>query len=153
MIDAGRTVDRRRPARATRRVGYLVAVAVDLVLLWLVNGWPGWQAVPFLTDDFTRVLGVLNLSLTAGAVANATYLVVDPAWYRALTQAGLDGISVVVLARLLAVFPFDVQTSAHDWTPWLRALLVLGLVGTAIAVVVELVRFVRAVLGLGEQVG
>ncbi len=40
-----------------RRVGYSVSIAVNAVLLGgAVLGWPGgWEAVPFLTDDFSRV--------------------------------------------------------------------------------------------------
>jgi hypothetical protein len=41
----------RRPPVVTRRVGYVVAVVVDAALLYLVNVWPGWQAVSLLTED------------------------------------------------------------------------------------------------------
>jgi hypothetical protein len=41
----------RRPSVATRRVGYVVAAVGEATLLYLVNVWPGWQAVPFLTAD------------------------------------------------------------------------------------------------------
>ena len=41
-----------------------VAMTVNLVLLFLVNVAPGWQAVPFLTET-TDVLLLVNLSMAA----------------------------------------------------------------------------------------
>jgi hypothetical protein len=66
-----------RPSVASRRVGYAVAVVYDAALLYLVTVWPGWQAVSFLTADTRQVLGLVNLSLAAGLVANLAYLVGD----------------------------------------------------------------------------
>ena len=53
-------VSHTRPAVAGRRAGYAVAIAVNLVLLYLVNVAPGWQAVPFLTESTTEVLNSHN---------------------------------------------------------------------------------------------
>ena len=41
----------RRPRPASRRAGYLVAVVVNAVLLFVLNGQPGWQVLPFLTSE------------------------------------------------------------------------------------------------------
>jgi hypothetical protein len=35
-------------------------------MLYLVNGRPGWDAVPFLTGDTTRVLVLVNPSRLPG---------------------------------------------------------------------------------------
>ena len=55
-----------RPGPTARRSGYVVAAAVNAVLLYLVDVRPGWDAVPFLTADTTLVLGAVNASLVAG---------------------------------------------------------------------------------------
>lgn len=139
--------------RGGTRLGYVVAVLVNLALWYLVNVRPGWQEIPFLTEDFTQVLDVLNLSLLAGAVANAAYLGYDAAWFRSLTQIGLLGISLVVLYRMLVVFPFDLQGEGTDWAWAARVLLVLGLVGTGIGLLAEAGRLVRALAGGGRGGG
>jgi hypothetical protein len=41
----------RRPSAAARRAGYLIGIAVSAALLFVLNGQPGWQALPFLTSD------------------------------------------------------------------------------------------------------
>jgi hypothetical protein len=57
------------PARkpvAARKAGYAIAAVVNAALLYLINDRPGWEAAPFLTGDMSRVLALLNLSLTLG---------------------------------------------------------------------------------------
>ena len=49
-----------------RRAGYLVAIVVNAALLFILNGQPGWQALPFLTSATSQVLGLVNLSLAVG---------------------------------------------------------------------------------------
>jgi hypothetical protein len=44
----------RHPSIPTRRVGYAVTVVWDATLLYLINVWPGWQVVSFLTADTAR---------------------------------------------------------------------------------------------------
>ena len=59
------TASRRRPPVAARRAGYVVSVLVNIALLYVVNGWPGWEAVPFLTQDTQQVMGLVNASIVA----------------------------------------------------------------------------------------
>ncbi|MGA8041145.1 MAG: hypothetical protein WCA93_13655, partial [Acidimicrobiia bacterium] len=58
----------------------------------------------------------------------------------AFGQIVTGAISIVVLARMLQVFPFDFSGTAFDWSMVTRAVLILALVGTAIGVLVELFR-------------
>ena len=94
------TTARQRPTLATRRVGYGVAMAVNAVLLYLINVSPGWDAVPFLTDGTTQVLGWVNASIVAGIVANALYVVVDRRWFRPLGERLVTLIGLTALVRL-----------------------------------------------------
>jgi hypothetical protein len=73
-----------RPSNAARRGGYVVAVVLDAALLCMINIWPRWHAVPFLTADMKLVLPVLNLSLVAGLVANVVFVAYDPPWWKSL---------------------------------------------------------------------
>jgi hypothetical protein len=135
---------KQRPSVGARRTGYAFAAVVNAVLLYLVNSWPGWDVLPFLTADFEEVLGLVNLSLWAGVVANVLYLVYDGPWFRSLGEAVTTAITFVVAVRMWQVFPFDFG-GADVWVVLFRIALVVGIVGSAIAVVVNLVRTVRAI--------
>lgn len=136
------TTSTRRPPVAARRVGYVIAVLVNLALLYLVNVWPGWEAVPFLTEDTTRVLTLVNASIVAGAVANVVYLVADPRWLRSFGEAFTTAVGIAAMVRLWQVFPFDFGDTGFDWAIVVRVLLVVGIVGAAIGLLTNLVRLV-----------
>ena len=131
-----------RSSPGARRAGYVVAVLVNAVLLWLVNVYPGWQALPFLTDDVTDVLPWVNVSLAASLAANLVYLVTDAPRVLAAGQMVLSAIALAVTARLLAVFPFDFSAYTVDWALVTRVVLVVALLGSAVGVVAGLVRLV-----------
>jgi hypothetical protein len=125
----------KRPSRGARRTGYVFGIGINLLLLWLIEVWPGWSAVPFLTGDFRDVVWLVDLSLWAGAVANLVYLVRDPRWLTKLGGAVTTAIGFVAALRLWQVFPFDL---GDVWTVVFQVLLVLGIVGSAIGVLVNL---------------
>jgi hypothetical protein len=140
---APRTRTTSRPSPTARRVGYLVAIAVDVVLLVVIHASPGWEAASFLTDDAADVVGLVTFSIAVGVVANLVWLVTDPVWLRALGDAVTAAISVVVSARLLAVFPFTFD----DGSPWptlIRVALWVGVVGGSVGVVANLVGLGKA---------
>ena len=131
------------PAVGARRFGYSVGITVNLLLLYLVNRSPGWQVVPFLTDDMAQVIGLVNASLLAGVVANALYVVADPRWLRALGEAVTTSIGLAAMLRLWTVWPFDFGTTSVDWEQVTRVVLAFGIGGSAIAILVSLVSLVR----------
>ena len=141
------TSDRRQAATPDPRVGYLIGLGVNVALLYLINVRPGWQTVPFLTGDMEQVIDVVNLSLAAGAVADGAYLVIHPAWLRALGGLVTTGIGLVALLRLLDVFPFDFGASSVDWAAVARVVIVVGIVGSVIGMVVQVVTFARHTIG------
>ena len=140
-------VERRRrtnpPAVSARRFGYSIGIAVNVLLLYLVNRSPGWQVLPFLTDDMAQVIGLVNASLAAGVVANAVYVIADPRWLRALGDLVTTSIGLAALIRLWTVWPFDFGTTSVDWELVTRVVLGLGIAGSAIAIVVSLVSLLR----------
>lgn len=133
---------RRRPA--ARRAGYLVAAVVDVVVLVLLLGSPGWEAVPVLTADTTLVLGWVTASLVVGAAVGLLRVVADPPWFVALGDVVTGGVGVVATLRVWQVFPFDL---AAGWETLARVLLLVALVGGAVGTVVALVRLVSAAGG------
>lgn len=135
----------------TTRGGNIGSVLVNAVLLWGINKWPGWKAVPFLTADMERVLGMINASLTAGIIANLIFVVIRNRGVMALGNLAVLGIGLAATLRMLEVFPFDFGDSWSGWPVVVRVLLVLGIVGSIIGMVVEIVAMFRSLAGFGER--
>lgn len=135
----------KRPAVAARRAGYLVAAAVNAIIFYAVNVWPGWQAVPFLTDDMSVVLGVVNASIVVNLVANLVYVLADPRWFKALGDVLTTAVGMAALLRIWQVFPFDFSSSSIDWSLVVRIAVAVAIVGSGIAIVAGLVSFVRSI--------
>ncbi|HET8615500.1 MAG TPA: hypothetical protein VFL94_08245 [Actinomycetales bacterium] len=134
--------EQRRPSHAARRLGYTIALAINAVMLYLVNVSPGWDAVPFLTRDTTQVIGWVNASIAAGIIANAFYIAMDPRWFRAFGEAVVTVIGLVSMVRLWQVFPFAFDDEGIPWHLVVRWLLAIGIVGSVIGVITNLVAFV-----------
>lgn len=129
-----------RTSATGRRAGYVVAVVVNALMLYAVNGWPGWDAVPFLTDATPQVLGWVNASILVNLLANMAYLTRDPPRLRALGDLVTTGVGLLAMVRIWQVFPLDVEAG---WETVARVLLVVGIVGSGIGMVVALGRLVR----------
>ncbi len=134
----------RRPSAGARRVGYCVAIAFSAAFLFVLNGRPGWQQMPFLTSDTSQVLWLVNLSLAAGIAANAVYLAYDPPWLKSLGDLATTGIGLATVIRVWQVFPFDVSSG---WSTAVRVLLVVAIAGSCIALVVQVVSLARGFTG------
>jgi riboflavin transporter FmnP len=143
-LDPGETMTDLRSAQtptATGRVLFHVLGALGNVLILVaLHVWPGWDVVPFLTGETPRVLGLLDAALVAGIVVHLVQLAGGPGW---LTPAGLvvtSAFGMAVSAWAFQVFPFDLT---GGWETVVRGLLVVSVVGSAIAAVAALVSMVR----------
>lgn len=130
------------PSRVGRRVGYGIGALVNVALLVAFNVWPGWDAVPFLTEDFEQVLGLINLSLAVGFLTSVVNLALDSFGAKALGELATNVIGLAVSVRLLQVFPFDFS-GGFDWTLIVRILLVIGVVGSFFGAAAAVVRLLR----------
>lgn len=141
-------VHQERHRTAGRRFGYVVAAAVNLVMLWIAHHLLVWGWPAFLTSAFEELLPLVSLSLVATAVVNLIWVCYDPEWLRHVGQIVVNLISLVVAVRTWQVFPFDFSAYSSAWEGVVRVILVLCIVGTAIATVVE---FVRLVIGVAAH--
>jgi hypothetical protein len=123
--------------------GYTAAVIVNSLLLYAVNGWPGWQAVPFLNEDMAHVVPILNVSLVAGIVANVLNLLLDRGWIKAAGELLTSAIPAAFIVRLWTVFPFDFDNSSLPWELIISVVLGFALGGCLISIIVQLVVLVR----------
>lgn len=133
----------RRPSIGLRRFGYALAAAINGVLLYLINAEPGWDAVPFLTADTRSVLPLVNFCLVASVVVNLLFLGYDAPRFTALGNLATTLAGLVLLARILAVFPFDFSDYSFDWALVVRVLLIVGIIGSAIGAVTHVVAGLR----------
>lgn len=136
---------------ATTRSGSFGSVIVNALLLWAINIWPGWRAVPFLTADMARVLDAVNASLVAGIVVNLIFVVVRSRGLQALGNLVVIGFGTAALFRLWEVFPFDFGDSWSGWPVVVRVLLVLGFVGSGIGALVEIGALFRSLAGFAPR--
>lgn len=148
------TAPRRTESATARRVGYALAVLINGLLLSGVNVWPGWRVLPFLTEDTRQVLGLVNLSLIAGMIANAVYVITDRTWLKALGDLVTLGIGMAVLVGFWEVFPFDFTGSSLGWATVARVVLIVTVVGTAVGLAVQFVVLIASLLhGTGRSTG
>jgi hypothetical protein len=138
----------RRPSTASRRAGYVIAAVINAVLLWLIHVWPGWDAVPFLTADFSTVLWLIDLSLVVTIALNVLYLFRDPKWLTAAGAVLTTAIGLAACVRILQIFPFDFGDSGF-WPVVFRIALWVAIIGSAIGIVVNVVAAVRGAQGAG----
>ena len=130
--------------RRSKRPGYVIAILVNIALLVVANSILEWNVLPFLTQDFTRVLALLNVSLSATIAANLAFLFFDPDWFTGLCGMVLAAIGIAVGVLFLAVFPFDFSAYSFDWALVAKVLIILGIVGTSIGFIAETVKLLRA---------
>lgn len=130
---------RKPPSPAARRTGYVFSVVINAALLFGINVWPGWDVLPFLTDDFTLLLGLVNASLVVSILVQVVYLARDDWPVKQLGDIVSLVLPIVVGVRMWQVFPFDFGTQTFDWELLFRIAIGVGVVGMAIAIVVDLV--------------
>jgi hypothetical protein len=130
-------------ANPARKVGYLVSVIVNVIIWVVVNVRPGWRDLPFLTEDYLDIAWLVNLSLVTGAVVNLIYLFYDPAWFKSVSQIVVLAVGMAASIRTWQFFPFDFSSYLFPWDSITRVLLWLAIFGSAVAIVVELVKLAR----------
>lgn len=136
------TTTTERPSVAARRAGYVIAVLINAAMLFGINIWPGWDVLPFLTDDFTQVLAWVNASIVVSLALNVLYLFKDTKRSKALGDTVSLAVALAVSVLMWRVFPFDFGDSTFDWALVFRIVLGVAIVGTAIAIIVNLVSLV-----------
>lgn len=132
------------PTPAGRRIGYVIAAALNLVGLWIVNNLLGWGWPPFLTESFRDLLPLIDVSLGASVVINLLWAWSDPPWFKHLAQIGLNLIGLLVTVRTWQIFPFDLSDYAPAWETIARIVIGVGIIGVIIGTVNEVAQFARS---------
>jgi hypothetical protein len=122
-------------------MGYTIALLVNLAMLLVINAWPGWEALPFLTGETTEVLGWVNASLVVTMLAQGVLLWRDPRWHKALSDLVTTTVGFFAVVQVWQVFPFEFDE--HPWVTLVRVLLILAMVGSGFAILVSSASLVR----------
>jgi hypothetical protein len=143
----------RQRSRASRRGSYLVSIAINGVLLYLLNAHPGWQSMSFLTPATAQVIGLVNLTLWAGIAVNGVYVMADPPPLRAVGDLVTLTITLVTMVRVWDVFPFAFHGSVAFVGVIARVVLIIGIVGASIGILYSAVTLIRSLVRAGTQRG
>lgn len=126
--------------KAGRRLGYLIAIAVNAALLLAVTVGEVDERLDFVTEAFDRVSGYVVASLIVSLVVYAAYLAYDPPWFKSLGQIGSNLVGVIAAVRLWSVFPFDYSGYSVDWSAFTRVVLAIVIAGGTLGLLAELVK-------------
>jgi ABC-type polysaccharide/polyol phosphate export permease len=123
--------------QAGRRLGYGLAVIINLVMLIVVQNILDWGWLDFLTVEFAEVVPWISISLAASILVNLVYQVNDGPLIKSSGQLSSNLISIFVTFYVFQVFPFDFSSYDFNWGIVVRILLILAMVGAGIGMLVE----------------
>jgi hypothetical protein len=133
-----------------RMTDYIFAVIFNIAFLVVVNKVPDWNIV-FITDSFPDVLWALNTSIAVSLAGNLILIFFHPRFLHHLLTAVFSVFGILATSVLLSVFPFEFAELVGEWLNILvRIALIVGIVGSAIGVVVNIVKAVGAVFRIRE---
>jgi hypothetical protein len=124
--------------RTGRRIGYVVAILVNLAFLAIINVWPGWEAMPFVTADAVDVVPLVNATIVVTMLANVLYIIEDRPRFKAAGEVITGLVGIVALSATLSVYPFDFSAYTFPWEVLTTFVLWIALIGTGISIIVNL---------------
>lgn len=136
----GKSNNKSSPAR---KIGYVFVVIILVVILYLVRNWERWDLI-FLTNDFSRCLIYIELSIYASIGANILFIFYDNKWFKHLVQALTDVTGALSVIMLYVIFPFTLASDV--WLKWIRIGLLVVFILTAISIIVNLIKGIRYLL-------
>jgi hypothetical protein len=75
----------------SRKIGYVVAAAVNVLVLWIANQLLDWEWPSFLTSEFDELLPIITVSCVAGVMVNLVLVWRDPPPAQVVRQPGHVG--------------------------------------------------------------
>ena len=117
-----------------RRVGYVSAIVFSLIMGFIANNVLDWGWFSWLTADFEELLLVVNISIAITIAVNLVFLFYKSGTVAAGGELLTAVASFVVVFRTWHVYPFEVT---GWWNFVFRAFLLIGILGTIVAVIVN----------------
>ena len=142
---------RGRSSMPRRRMSdYIFSVIFNIAFLVVVNKVPDWN-IQFITDSFPDILWAVNTSLAVSLAGNLILIFFHPRFLHHLLNAVFAVFGILATSVILSVFPFDFSQVVSEWLNIVvRIALIVGIVGSAISVVVNIVKAIGAVFRIRE---
>ncbi len=128
-----------------RRLGYVITIILNVVVLYVANNIVAWGWFPWLTADFDEVVPYISVALLASIVVNAIYILYDKAWFKSIGETIGLVLSLIANLELLRVFPFDFSAYQWNWDAIVRVVLILATIGMIAGIIAQVVTLLRAV--------
>lgn len=129
-----------------RRFGYIVTIAINVVVLYVANNVVAWDWFPWLTSEFDEVVPYISVAILSSIVVNALYILFDGAWFKSIGETISLVLTLIANVQLLRVFPFDFSAYQWNWEATVRMVLILATIGMIAGIVAQLVTLVRAIV-------
>jgi hypothetical protein len=140
------SVKKLRRSRDSRQVDYVVAVALDALLLFVLNVWPTWASLPFVTVDAIQAVTILNIATVVNIDLNGLCLAVDFGWLKPLTEFINAVFSLMFAMEVRRSFPFNLPAGSVDWELIARLAILVTIIGSVIGIIVQFVLVVVRVI-------
>lgn len=125
-------------------IGGMIGAIIGLVI---VNTVPLWSHLTHgvILESWVNILWAANFSMVAQIIGNGVLAVYRPARLYSLVQGILAIAGLVSVIVFFNVFPLDFSRVVGSWMNiFLKAVLILAMFGTAVGILIYLV---RAVIG------
>jgi hypothetical protein len=133
-----------------RLADYIAAVIFNIIFLVIVNKVPDWN-IAFIKDSFPDILWAVNTSVAVSIAGNFILIFLHPRFLHHIFNAVFAVFGILATSVILSVFPFQFEDLVGEWLNILvRIVLIIGIVGSAVAVVVNVVKAIGAIFGVRE---
>ena len=124
---------------------FIGATIGGVIGLIIVNSVPSWAHLTngIILESWSKILWAANLSMILQIIGNFFLAIYRPARLYSFIQLILALAGLVSVIVFFQIFPLDFSRIVGNWVNILaKAFLILGMVGSTIAVIVYLVRTV-----------
>ena len=129
---------------------YIPSVIFNAAVLFVVNKLPDWN-IAFITADYPDILRAVNMSLIVHIAGNLILIFIHPLLLHHLANTVFSVFSLVAAWVIFSVFPFDFSAVVGSWlNTVVRICLIVGIAGSGVSIVVNLVRAVIAMFKSGR---
>ncbi|UTB32507.1 MAG: hypothetical protein NKF70_13625 [Methanobacterium sp. ERen5] len=116
---------------------YFLAILVNLVLLYIANSLIYWN-LSFIAANFSDVLWAVNLSLIVALVANVSFVLYDPRWFKICSKIIMNITALVAAITLLTVFPFVINQFVLALG--LKFILIIGIIASFVSIIFQILK-------------
>lgn len=124
---------------------YLIATIINLILLYIANNLLNWN-LSFIAGSFTDVLWAVNLSLIVAIVANVSFILYDPPWFKIVSKIVMSFTALVAAFTILIVFPFVINQ--FILAVGLKIIIIIGILASVVSIIFQIMKMVYLIASI-----